>query len=238
MAKLPLQANFYPMTSMLYLQDSSARLSLLTAQSLGAASLKSGQLEVIMDRRLNQDDNRGLGQGVLDNKITANSFRLLLEKRISVEENEATAPYSYPSILSHMSYMYLNHPLISMAVSQHLDGASVVPYSPLKASFPCDMHLVNLRAIQSKEEGGAASEQAALILHRKGFDCGFTNRNTGLLCTSTRGKIDLEKLLTDLKVKSITPVSLSLMYTLSSESRPQEISLKAMEIRTYRLELS
>lgn len=238
MAKLPLQANFYPMTSMLYLQDSSARLSLLTAQSLGAASLKSGQLEVIMDRRLNQDDNRGLGQGVLDNKITANSFRLLLEKRISVEENEATAPYSYPSILSHMSYMYLNHPLISMAVSQHLEAPSVVPYSPLKASFPCDMHLVNLRAIQSKEEGGAASEQAALILHRKGFDCGFSNRNTGLLCTSTRGKIDLEKLLTDLKVKSITPVSLSLMHTLSSESRPQEISLKAMEIRTYRLELS
>uniref|UniRef100_A0A8C1HHC7 Alpha-mannosidase n=1 Tax=Cyprinus carpio carpio TaxID=630221 RepID=A0A8C1HHC7_CYPCA len=148
LAKLPLQANFYPMTSMVYLQDSSARLSLLTAQSLGAASLKSGQLEVIMDRRLNQDDNRGLGQGVLDNKITANSFRLLLEKRSSAEEE--SAPYSYPSILSHMSYMYLNHPLISMAVSQRSESPSLTPYSPLSASFPCDMHLVNLRAIQSK----------------------------------------------------------------------------------------
>uniref|UniRef100_A0A8C1T0X7 Alpha-mannosidase n=1 Tax=Cyprinus carpio TaxID=7962 RepID=A0A8C1T0X7_CYPCA len=194
MAKLPLQANFYPMTSMVYLQDSSARLSLLTAQSLGAASLKSGQLEVIMDRRLNQDDNRGLGQGVLDNKITANSFRLLLEKRSSAEEtflkmllnhnshcNSGVAPYSYPSILSHMSYMYLNHPLISMAVSQRSESPSLTPYSPLSASFPCDMHLVNLRAIQSKVP--------ALILHRKGFDCGFSNRNTALLCTTTRGKV-------------------------------------------------
>uniref|UniRef100_A0A8C1T3F6 Alpha-mannosidase n=1 Tax=Cyprinus carpio TaxID=7962 RepID=A0A8C1T3F6_CYPCA len=187
MAKLPLQANFYPMTSMVYLQDSSARLSLLTAQSLGAASLKSGQLEVIMDRRLNQDDNRGLGQGVLDNKITANSFRLLLEKRSSAEEE--SAPYSYPSILSHMSYMYLNHPLISMAVSQRSESPSLTPYSPLSASFPCDMHLVNLRAIQSKE-GGGPSEQAALILHRKGFDCGFSNRNTALLCTTTQKKKD------------------------------------------------
>uniref|UniRef100_A0A673G088 Alpha-mannosidase n=1 Tax=Sinocyclocheilus rhinocerous TaxID=307959 RepID=A0A673G088_9TELE len=234
MAKLPLQANFYPMTSMVYLQDSSGRLSLLTAQSLGAASLKSGQLEVIMDRRLNQDDNRGLGQGVLDNKITANSFRLLLEKRSSADEaqNEETAPYSYPSILSHMSYMYLNHPLISMAVNQRSDNPSLTPYSPLSASFPCDMHLVNLRAIQSKVC------LTALILHRKGFDCGFSNRNTGLLCTTTRGKIHLEKLLTDLKVKSITPVSLSLMHTHNSDADPQEISLKPMEIRTYRLQLS
>ena len=42
---------------------------------------RAGELEVVLDRRLQQDDNRGLGQGVTDNKLTANLFQLLLEER-------------------------------------------------------------------------------------------------------------------------------------------------------------
>ncbi|XP_030624910.1 alpha-mannosidase 2 isoform X2 [Chanos chanos] len=238
LARLPLQANFYPISTMMYLQDSSRRLTLLTAQSLGAASLKSGQMEVILDRRLNQDDNRGLGQGVLDNKLTANSFRLLLEKRLPAVENEKISPVSYPSLLSHTSEMYLNHPLIPMAMSLGSATMPLVPFSPLTSSVPCDIHIVNLRTIQSKEEGGGPSDQAALILHRKGFDCGFSNMNTGLLCTTTRGKVNLRKLFAELTVRGMTPVSLTLMHTPQSGQIQQEISLKPMEISTYRLQLS
>ena len=132
--KIPIQANFYPLPSMAFLQDKSTRLTLLSAQSNGVAGLNegtsvlpfnfqffstqyvilrlfndlatrywilqfakserrsevrfcdAGEFQVVLDRRLYQDDNRGLGQGVTDNKVTPANFRLVVERFKSPHE--------------------------------------------------------------------------------------------------------------------------------------------------------
>nr|XP_012645708.1 alpha-mannosidase 2 [Microcebus murinus] len=236
MKKLPLQANVYPMTTMAYIQDAECRLTLLSAQSLGVSSLKSGQIEVIMDRRLMQDDNRGLGQGVYDNKITANLFRILLEKRSAVNLEEEKHPVSYPSLLSHITSSFMNHPLITMTKKFSRDLELLGEFSPLLSPLPCDIHLVNLRTIQSKV-GDGYSDEAALILHRKGFDCRFTSKDTGLLCPTTQGKMLVQKLFNKFTVESLTPSSLSLMHSPPDAQNISEITLSPMEISTFRIRL-
>lgn len=44
MDKLPLQANYYPVPSAMYIQDDSWRLTILSGQPLGGASLKAGEV--------------------------------------------------------------------------------------------------------------------------------------------------------------------------------------------------
>uniref|UniRef100_A0A8C6MGW6 Alpha-mannosidase n=1 Tax=Nothobranchius furzeri TaxID=105023 RepID=A0A8C6MGW6_NOTFU len=185
--KLPLQGNFYPMPSQAYIQDSRHRLTLHTAQALGVSSLESGQLEVILDRRLMQDDNRGLGQGLKDNKKTANRFRLLLERRSPGNKMDSTTT-SFPSTVSHMTDALLNHDVLALPVLPKRRGVPPLQtFAPLKSVLPCDFHLLNLRSIQSQDPQ-SPSQYTALILHRLALDCGFEAQNLGFNCTTTEGQ--------------------------------------------------
>ncbi|XP_076980368.1 alpha-mannosidase 2x isoform X3 [Tamandua tetradactyla] len=186
--KLPLQANFYPMPAMAYVQDEQHRLTLLTAQALGVSSLGEGQLEVILDRRLMQDDNRGLGQGLKDNKRTCNRFRLLLERRTAGSKVPDGPTTSHPSLLSHLTSAHLNAPVLAMPVAPRpLPAAGLRAFRPLAAPLPCDFHLLNLRTLQAQDDASPSAE-TALILHRKGFDCGLEAKNLGFNCTTSQGR--------------------------------------------------
>uniref|UniRef100_A0A672PD05 Alpha-mannosidase n=1 Tax=Sinocyclocheilus grahami TaxID=75366 RepID=A0A672PD05_SINGR len=235
--KLPLQANFYPMPAMAYIQDSQYRLTLYTAQALGVSSLASGQLEVILDRRLMQDDNRGLGQGLKDNKRTANRFRLLLERRSSSGKPVDSRPVSFPSLLSHMTSTILNHEVLALPVLPWKHGVpSVRTFAPLAGTLPCDFHLLNLRSIQSLD-AHSPSPYTALLLHRLALDCGLEDQNPGFNCTTTQGQLSISGLFRGLDLQLLQPMSLSLMHSQPPLSNDSSINLEPMEISAYKLKL-
>lgn len=136
---------------------------------------------------------------------------------------------SYPSLLSHLTSMYLNAPVLALPVAKRQPPApGLRSFHPLASSPPCDFHLLNLRMLQAEvsaplslvtqepnsgplyspdpslsqyhllntafvlsvtQDDTLPSAEVALILHRKGFDCGLEAKNLGFNCTTSQGKV-------------------------------------------------
>ncbi|XP_051827566.1 lysosomal alpha-mannosidase [Antechinus flavipes] len=62
----PVAGNYYPVSSRLYITDGRVQLTVLTDRSQGGSSLKDGSLELMVHRRLLLDDNRGVGEPLLE----------------------------------------------------------------------------------------------------------------------------------------------------------------------------
>ena len=104
---IPIQAQVFPMPTHASVEDMKQRLTVLSEHSQGTASLEEGSIDVWLDRRLSKDDNRGLGQGVMDNVPTRTRLRVVLEPQEgydSKQEFEITP-------LTSMMWKELNHPL-------------------------------------------------------------------------------------------------------------------------------
>ena len=234
-SKLPIQGNFYPLPSLGYIQDSDSRLSLISGQPLGATSASSGQLEVMLDRRLMQDHNRGLFQGVQDNRVTPHHFVLLLERQIPGAKVEADSAASYPSLLSHaLRHALLNpvHRLIYKPL--HYEGHGLTnSFSPVDKDLPCDIHVINLRTMLSSPAKLTPSDQAALVLHRQGFTAAY--RPLGMTCATNGGKINLDELFPELYSTNVKQMSLSLMYDGMKMEKSFTVSIHPMEMYSFLL---
>ncbi|TKS73268.1 Alpha-mannosidase 2x [Collichthys lucidus] len=247
--KLPLQANFYPMPSQAYIQDSHHRLTLHTAQSLGVSSLESGHLEVIMDRRLMQDDNRGLGQGLKDNKKTGNRFRLLLERRstgnkllpnwsiftteplkvtndVVYQENECTlAEKGKP-------WLQFYHPALWYKLLMMTDSATNSFPSILSHTTNAFLnHEVLALPVLPKRRGIPPLQTFAPL--KSILPCDFHLVNL----RSIQSQLSVSGLFKNLDLQLLQPMSLTLMDSSTPLANDSTISLDPMEISAFKLKL-
>jgi alpha-mannosidase II len=75
----------------------------------------AGALEVFLDRRLSQDDDRGLFQGVQDNVATMSVHRLVIQDTPAVDATvRDQAKIGYHTLLAHHSSLSIQHPFVHM----------------------------------------------------------------------------------------------------------------------------
>ncbi|KAG8042222.1 hypothetical protein G9C98_000213 [Cotesia typhae] len=166
-SKLPTQANYYPLPSVGYIQDNQMRLTVVTGQPLGAASMASGQFEIMQDRRLIQEDHRGLGQGVTDNLLTNHLFMFVLEKKKpSCSSSSVNHPAGVLSVGGLLASEKVLHPLIAMhpnSSSSDSDYDYKDHFTPLSYDLPIDLTVANLCVFSIPE---SYSRGIGIILHR------------------------------------------------------------------------
>ncbi|XP_050542919.1 alpha-mannosidase 2 isoform X2 [Daktulosphaira vitifoliae] len=217
--KLPIQGNFYPMSSAMYIEDNIARISLLSTQPLGASSLKSGQMEVIQDRRLSHDDNRGLGQGVLDNVPTQTLFRLLIEERIN--DCKIENPYlTEDGMISMSSLLY--PPIWFSGINHQLKNN----YNIFSYLFPSNLHLVSLTLLVQE-----LKPTSGLILHRVQNTKCFGSKNT----KNHSNEIYLKSIQALSPEINIFESSLSFVHVGSKIDVQKPQYIKPMELKGYLL---
>ncbi|XP_043463194.1 alpha-mannosidase 2 isoform X2 [Leptopilina heterotoma] len=231
--RIGIEGNYFPITTMAYIQDTAHRLTLLVNHAQGAASYQPGWLEVMLDRRTLHDDSRGMGEGLLDNKKTIIKHWLLFED-IKTNNNNNGDKYSKPSLIANHFSNSLNYPVNIFVVD---DGNyQMAPETPLVSqSFPCDVHLVNLRTDHDFKLPYFPVNSALLVLHRQGYSCLI---DTSTHCSPFRN-FGKEFFFTKAVAKfNITKTSLTGTKTERYlRNGFQEIFsfLKPMEIQTYKI---
>mmetsp|Transcript_100173 Transcript_100173/g.287780 ORF Transcript_100173/g.287780 Transcript_100173/m.287780 type:complete len:162 (-) Transcript_100173:3-488(-) len=136
---MPIQSQVFPMPTLASIEDSQQRLTILSEHAQGTASLEEGSIDVWLDRRLSQDDERGLGQGVLDNVPTRTRLRVVLETEGYQHNNPE---FEISNFCKHM-WKELNHPLEMFG---RLKGDELLPLPHVKvtstATFKDDKEMI------------------------------------------------------------------------------------------------
>ncbi|XP_030376251.1 alpha-mannosidase 2 isoform X2 [Scaptodrosophila lebanonensis] len=162
-SKLPLQANYYPVPSAIFIEDANTRLTFLTAQPLGGSSLAVGEIEIMQDRRLASDDDRGLGQGVLDNKPVMHIFRLVVEEISRCARPSEAHAAGYLTSASLKASQALLDPLDKFIFAENGWTGALPQFGSSHPSANEDLDVVVMRRLS---KATAKSQRIGFVLHR------------------------------------------------------------------------
>ncbi|XP_055588415.1 alpha-mannosidase 2 [Uranotaenia lowii] len=255
-----IEGNYFPITSGAFIQDDKMRLTLLTTHAQGAASLEPGQLEVMLDRRTLYDDYRGMGEGVVDSRLTRHRFWMTLEtieaanvisKGPQPEGNSKPAKYQLPSIFANSLSNWLNYPANLFIVEKYDENNQIElnrAVQLLQVHLPCDLHILNLRTLTESNLPLFPSHTALLVLQRQGYNCRIGGEeivnyfcNSSSISSSSNSNILVGKhprqlqLFSGVHVEQIGTTSLTGLHSGNPIRSVGDIFLEPMELRSFNL---
>lgn len=248
--KLGIEANYFPITTMAWLQDEESRLTLVTNHAQGAAAYEPGRLEVMLDRRTLYDDFRGIGEGVVDNKVTYFQNWLLLEpmtgasrRKRDTSENvvyqnerhfspdQKDTAYQLPSQTADHLSRRLNYPVnVYFLDSSEVGDVQVKPHQMFVENFPSGVHLMTMRTITDEILEQFPSNACYMVLQRPGSSCTIgsdVQEKSATFTQNTRFK--------KLRIHNLTSVSLTGLKSYKTLTGLTEVSLQPMEVKTYKI---
>ncbi|XP_055975225.1 lysosomal alpha-mannosidase [Sorex fumeus] len=232
----PVAGNYYPVSTRIYIKDGNTQLTILTDRSQGGSSLMDGSVELMVHRRLLQDDARGVGEALQDS-----SGQLVRGRHLLLLDTVKTAAAGHrlqaeKEILS---------PQLVLSTGPSAAYSSSAPrkqFSGLRRELPPSVHLLTL-----------ARHGPNVLLLR--FEHQFAVGEDAGRNLSSPVTLDLRDLFTTFSITQLQETTLAANQLLSKASRlqwtvstdddhpkprpayaqldPAAVELRPMEIRTF-----
>jgi len=137
----PVSGNFYPVNSVISLNDATRQFTILTDRSQAGASLRDGSLELMVHRRILADDKRGVGEPLNEPGDDGKGLRLVGRQRIVFDtvknsprlHTSARQTLTFPPELSFTPF----RGTVADWISSHK-----MSFSSLEAELPPNVHLL------------------------------------------------------------------------------------------------
>jgi lysosomal alpha-mannosidase len=244
----PVAGNYYPVNSRIFIQDTkrNIQLTILNDRSQGGASIKDGDIELMLHRRLIDDDNLGVGEPL--NETGSDGKGLIIRGKQFIYLDDIASSVRHHRDAAQRLYMapYVGFAPIQSTVQDYTKNFRTM-WSGVKGGLPDNVHLLTLEQW----------EAGTILLRLEHF---YAKDEDQLL--SRPATVQLKDLFVPWIIESVVELTLGANQLLSDCKRLQwnvqdfgttardmssfvipvdpttlEVVLKPMQIRTFRITL-
>jgi lysosomal alpha-mannosidase len=146
----PTAGNYYPVNAFIATTDivTGYTISVNTDRSQGGASLADGSVELMVHRRLQADDGRGVGEPLNETGIDGNGLIIRATHRVSFDISNAAASISRRTALADFMWRdnYRYAALVNGITPSSFITAYNVSFSGISTALPKNVHLLTVHA--------------------------------------------------------------------------------------------